>query len=92
MSLLSGTYDHLRSTGFLELPHRTTLNQYTNFTDIGTGFNPDVIKRLYDDFKIDSYDEDNKMCVLIFDEMKIKSGLVFSKKTGKNLCFLYFSY
>ena len=67
----------------MELPHRTTLNQYTNFTDIGTGFNPDVINRLYDDFKIDSYDEDNKMCVLIFDEMKIKSGLVFSKKTGK---------
>ena len=39
-----GAYEQIRQSGFLELPHRTTLNTYTGFTDICTGFNPDVIK------------------------------------------------
>ena len=80
---ISGTYEHLRQTGFIQLPHRTTLNQYTNFTDIGTGFNPDVIKRLHDDFKLndESVPPSHKICSLLFDEMKIKSGLIFSGKT-----------
>jgi len=58
------------------------LNQYTNFTEIGTGFNADVIQRLHDDFKLDQAAENQKMCCILFDEMKIKSGLVFSHKTG----------
>uniref|UniRef100_A0A7M5VE59 Uncharacterized protein n=1 Tax=Clytia hemisphaerica TaxID=252671 RepID=A0A7M5VE59_9CNID len=66
-----GAYDHIRDTGFLKLPHRTTLNQYTNFTDIGTGYNPDVIKRLYDDYKLDDMPEGHRICTLLFDEMKI---------------------
>lgn len=76
-----GAYDHIRDTGFLQLPHQTTLNQYTNFTDIGCGYNPDVIKRLLDDHLAD-VPEEKRICSLLFDEMKIKSGLVFSRKTG----------
>ena len=78
---ISGTYDHIRDTGFLQLPHRTTLNQYTNFTDIGCGYNPDIIKRLLDDH-LTNVPPEKRICSLLFDEMKIKAGLVFSRKTG----------
>ena len=46
-----GAYEQIRRSGFLSLPHRTTLNKYTGFTTIGTEFNPDIIKRMYDDVK-----------------------------------------
>uniref|UniRef100_A0A7M5VCD5 Transposable element P transposase n=1 Tax=Clytia hemisphaerica TaxID=252671 RepID=A0A7M5VCD5_9CNID len=81
-----GTYDHIRDTGFLQLPHRTTLNQYTDFTDIGCGYNPDIIKRLLDDH-LTKVPSEKRICSLLFDEMKIKSGLVFSRKTGKMVGF-----
>ena len=94
--LPTGTYSHLRNTGFLQLPHRTTLNQYTNFTDIGTGYNVDVIKRLHEDFNLDKVDDKHRICSLLIDEMKIKSGLLYSRHTGNLTLFLnvilYFIY
>ena len=41
-----GTYEHLRSSGFLKLPHKSTLLKYTGFTNMSTGYNYDVIKNL----------------------------------------------
>lgn len=87
MHLYLSTYEHIRQTGFLQLPHRTTLNQYTNFTDIGTEYNPDVIKRMYSDMNINEMPPNQRICSVLFDEMKIKSGLVFSTKTGRLLGF-----
>jgi len=82
-----GAYEHLRRSGFIELPHRTTLNKYTGFTDIGTGFNPDILSRLRTDVKYDELKEYAKETILLFDEMKIKSSLVYSKNTGKLIGF-----
>lgn len=82
-----GAYDPIRKTGFLQLPHRTTLNQYTNFTDIGVGFNPDVIERMYEDIKFDKMNENHRICSLLFYEMKIKSGLIFSKQNRQTNWF-----
>ena len=35
-----GAYEQIRRSGFVSLPRRTTLNKYTGFKTIGTGFNP----------------------------------------------------
>ena len=75
-------YEQIRRSGFLSLPHRTTLNKYTGFTTIGTGFNPDIIKHIYDDVKLEELKKFEKHIILLFHEMKIKSELVYSKSSG----------
>ena len=77
-----GAYEQIRRSGFLSLSHRTTLNKYTGFTTIGTGFNPDMIKCMYDGVKFTELKEFEKHIILLFDGMKIKSGLVYSKSSG----------
>ena len=77
-----GAYEQIRRSSFLSLPHRTTLNKYIGFTTIGTGFDPDIIKHMYDDVKLEELKEFEKHIILLFDEMKIKSGLVYSKSSG----------
>ena len=82
-----GTYEQLRATGFLKLPHRSTLQQYTSFTSIGASFNPDVIKKYYNELKLADLPIHERICSIMFDEMKIKSGLVFSRSTGTIIGF-----
>ena len=50
--LVSVAYEHLRRSGFIELPHRTTLNKYTGFASSGSGFNVEIIQRLCEDSNI----------------------------------------
>ena len=80
--LILGAYAQLRKSGVLELPHRTTLNQYTSFTSSGVGFNPDIIRRLFDDLKVSTLQRYEKQTILLFDEIKTKSGLAYSKSIG----------
>ena len=82
-----GAYEQIRQSGFLELPHRTTLNTYTGFTDICTGFNPDVIKFMIQDCFTDSPKNHECEIALLFDEMQIKAGLVFNRHSGKLVGF-----
>ena len=82
-----GTYEHLRQGPFLELPHQTTLSKYTSFTDIGTGFNPDILNRFAEEIKIDTLRDHETNVSLLFDEMHIKAGLVFSRSSGKLIGF-----
>lgn len=42
---------------------------------------------MYDDLGLDSLPEDHRICSILFDEMKIRSGLVFSSKTGRLIGF-----
>ena len=65
-------YEQIRCSGFLSLPHQTTLNKYTGFTTIGTGFSSDIIKRLRDDVSFEQLMACEKHLILLFDEMKIK--------------------
>ena len=78
-----GTYQHIRQTKFLSLPCKNTLLNYVNFTDPGCGFNKDIVRRLIETCNFQDSKEYERNVSLIFDEMKIKSGLVFSKTTGK---------
>ena len=86
-----GAYEQIRRSGFLSLSHRTTLNKYTGLTTIGTGFNPDMIKCMYDGFKFTELKEFEKL-ILLFDGMKIKSGLVYSKSSGTVIGFTELGY
>ena len=76
------TYKHVRTSPFLFLPCKNSLSNYINVTDPECGFNIYVISRLLQEVKFDEIDEFEKNVSLIFDEMKIKSGLVFSITTG----------
>ena len=82
-----GAYEQIRRSGFLSLPHRTTLNKCTGLTTIGTGFNSDIIKHMYDDVKFTELKEFEKHIILLSDEMKIKSGLLYSKSSGTIIGF-----
>ena len=52
-----------------------------NFTTVQTGFNPDILKRLADDAKVTESPDREKLVVMAFDEMQIKSNLVYHKGT-----------
>ena len=64
-----------------------TLKKYVNFTNASSGFNPDIISKLIEDSKINSLKEFEKNVSLIFDEIKIKSGLIYKKSSGKLIGF-----
>lgn len=68
-----------RRNKFLVLPHVNTLMKYLNFTESQTGFNPDIIERLVIDSDLADLDGFQKNVSLSFDEMKIKSGLVYRR-------------
>ena len=80
-----GAYEQLRNSGFLKFPHKKTLLQYTNYTEPKCGINIDVIKNLLKE--IDSYSDLQQNVGLIFDEIKIKSGLVYSRQTNQIVGF-----
>ena len=77
-----GTYNLIRSSGFLQRPHQSALSKYTGFASTGSSFNPDIIKKLIDESNITEAKEYEKN-VMLFDEMKVKAGLIFSRSTGK---------
>ncbi|XP_066910451.1 uncharacterized protein [Clytia hemisphaerica] len=79
----SGAYEHLRNSGFLVLPSKKTLDKYVNFTTHNTGFNPDVLENL---LRL-TENQQHLHVGLVHDEMKIKSGIVYSKNSGKIVGF-----
>ena len=83
-TFVSGAYEHLRRSGFIELPHRTTLNKYTWFASSGSGFNVEIIKRFCEYSDIANMKPHEKQVILLFEEMKIKSGLVYSKYSNSS--------
>lgn len=76
-----------KDIGFIKLPHINTLKKYIHFTDPVTGFTPDIIENLVIEAKIEEIPEFKKNVAIIFDEMKIKSDLVYRKSTGQLIGF-----
>ncbi len=76
-------YKMLRKSDFVKLPHQTTLHQYTHFTDAISGINPDILEHLVKEAKLNSRPQREENVSILFDEMKIKAGLVFSQRSGK---------
>ncbi len=79
----SAAYDMLRKSPFIKLPHQSTLRQYMNFTNPQTGVNPDVLEFVANDWSFDELPDYKRNVTLIFDEVKIKAGLAYSKSSGK---------
>uniref|UniRef100_A0A7M5VCI7 Transposable element P transposase n=1 Tax=Clytia hemisphaerica TaxID=252671 RepID=A0A7M5VCI7_9CNID len=81
------TYRHLKAGAFLNLPSETTLNAYSQFCSTNTGFDVKKIEQLLKEIKIDDCKDYEKNVALAFDEMHIKSGLVYDKGSGKLIGF-----
>ena len=62
------------------MPSTRTLRYYRNFIKPQTGFSRQVIEDLIN--TTSSYFDVQRYVILLFDEMKVKSNLVFDKHTG----------
>ena len=51
------------------------------------GLSPDIIKQLRDDVSFEQLKAYEKHLILLFHEMKIKSGLVYNKSSGTTVGF-----
>jgi len=71
------TYKFLRNSKNINLPAESTIRRWIGNSKFKTGFNPNVFKQLK--MKADTMDEKERYCTLVFDEMKIKHFLEYSK-------------
>lgn len=76
-----------KNNKFIVLPHVNTLKKYTNFVNPSSGFNKEIIERLIIDSNLANLEPWQKNVSIIFDEMKVKSDLVYSRATGKLIGF-----
>ena len=79
-------YEELRKSKILVLPSQRTLKDYRNCIRPKAGFQEEVIEELKD--STNSYFDVQRYIVLLFDEMKIMSNLVFDKVTGELIGYL----
>lgn len=68
-------YEFLRDTGILKLPSKRTLNDYSQYIKPQCGFCPQKIKEI--DSQCENLIGHQRYVCLMFDEMKIKEGLVY---------------
>ncbi len=80
-------YDYLQETGYLKLPHKSTLRDYTSFTKMKPGFSADIINRLQSQSPIDKLPDFKKKVAVLWDEVRIKDGLVYNTETGALIGF-----
>ena len=83
----TAAFQQVTKLGFLALPSERTLRDYTHWCSIKTGMQAPFINQLKHAIKEEKITEDKKQFCLLMDEMKIKSGLVFSKSSGKLIGF-----
>ena len=69
-------YEILRETGFMRMPSERTLNDYFHHRQYDSGIDFEGLM----DF---SKDHQGKDFSLMFDEMKIKDGIMYSRSTGE---------
>lgn len=73
---------------FLALPSKRTLCDYTNVMNVGIGLSCTLIDRLKCEMKYDTCTAPEKLVGIMMDEMKIKSGLVFNRRTDRIVGFV----
>ena len=79
-------YEELRNSNILKLPSTRTLIDYKNYIRPKAGFRRQVLDNLNEITK-DFFDVE-RYVVLLFDEMKIRSNLVFNKHTEELIGFV----
>lgn len=80
----SAAYSAFRSSGLLKLPSERTLRDYTHWMKARPGFQVEVDQQLIEEAKLGSISDFQKYVCVVFDEVKIKEGLVYDKE-GCNL-------
>ena len=72
----------MRSSDFITLPSERTLRDYTRWIESNTGCQPEVTQQLLDELKKVELPEHLKTHVaLMFDEVKVKEGILVSSKS-----------
>ena len=86
---LSGAYELLRKSGFVQLPSQRTLRDYTHYYTTTSGFSTELNHQLVRDSAMSSLKEYQRHICLIGDEMyvHVKEDLVYSKSTGELVGF-----
>ena len=83
----NAAYESLRDSGFITLPSTRTLFDYSHYIQSGNGFQSEVIDVLKQEAtKKGMYSEKEpwrNFVGLLFDEIKIKSDLVYDKHSGE---------
>ena len=79
-------YEELRRSGILVLPSQRTLKDYRNCIRPKAGFQEEVIEELKE--MTNSYFDVQRYIVVLFDEMKVNSNLVFDKTSGELIGYL----
>lgn len=74
-------YEEIRQSKILVLPSQRTLRDYRNYIRPTRGFQESVLEEL--NLLANSYFDTQRYVVLLFDEMKVQSNLVFDKHTGE---------
>ena len=82
------TYEMLKKSQFLILPHKNTLRDYIHYTDFSSGLNVDVMNRLKKDVQFESLPSFKRNVTLVFDEMRIKDDLIYNTATGALIGFI----
>ena len=75
----SKAYDGLRQ--FLNLPSQRTLYDYSHFTEHSTGFQLNVTKQFVKEVDRWAGDQSSQYVGILFDDVKVKSDLVYDKHT-----------
>ena len=78
-------YEELRNTGVLVLPSQRTLRDYRNYIKPHAGFNYQVIEELID--ITNEFFDTQRYVVILMDEMKIRSNLVYDRTSGQLVGF-----
>uniref|UniRef100_A0A8W8MHY1 Transposable element P transposase-like RNase H domain-containing protein n=1 Tax=Magallana gigas TaxID=29159 RepID=A0A8W8MHY1_MAGGI len=72
-------YESLRESGVLRLPNQATLRDYTNFIQPKSGFQAEAFQELKKVAK--DLPSEKKYVCLLHDEMKVKSDLVYDRRS-----------
>ena len=72
----------------LVLPSGRTLRDYTHGIKSGLGFSVDVDKRLCEQSQLDRCPEYQKYVCLLYDEVKVREGLLYDKHSFRMIGFV----
>ena len=81
------TYRTLREVGVLKLPAESTLRDYTNVLHPKSGFQMEVFIELKQ--MAEALKENERWVCLLHDEIAIKSGLVYDRRSGELVGFAH---
>ncbi|XP_070545584.1 uncharacterized protein [Ptychodera flava] len=81
-------YKTMRESGFIKLPCKRTLYDYSHCVKGISDFSPEVTRQLLREMKLTMLEEWQRYVVLLQDEIRIKEDLVYDKHSGELIGFV----